>query len=228
MTEGVDFWNFFQLQQFRRRFLGFGGSLPQALAYRALASDWVAPALPMGTATLAQPDALHQPELGLDGWLTFTEDSLATTEAPLLEVMNAGSWECSVMFRPTALTAGTIWAAGWSGSNSDNAIYLYLLSTGELRLYIDGTVGAGAQSFSTTTAGLQVGVPALITVTLKAGLLSMRVFTSGGAAGAVLEDRAVTGAQPSGMDQFAVGARFGATVQQYCAGAIQMIEVREI
>lgn len=194
--------------------------IPPPLTFTGLASNWDGSALPFGSIALSQDGENRKPVLGADDWLTFNTAFIGSTDAAILDVMDSGAWEVSVLYRPNEISQRCLWSAGDSTTNSDNTIFLYTLTSGGLRLYIDGNGGGGPQSFTASDVGMVIGESYLITCYMKNGSFGLRV---NGVDHVV--DAAVTGLQPAGMDQFAVGCRWGASDNNHCGGSFRFIEV---
>lgn len=198
------------------------GPLPDPIApplFSALANTYDGTSLTDGTRSFSSEQPNTAPILVSD-WMVFTTDYLLTTDPDIINTLASGAWECSVLYRPTSLVNGYIWAVGSSGTNTDNSIQLNCQVSGEIRLQIDGNVGAGQQTIGTTGVAMQVGEEYLITVMVKNGGATIRVNGVEN-----ITDRAITGAQPVGMDRMVIGARVGATVSANCDGSVKFFEV---
>lgn len=204
---------------------GFAWVKPAAVeTYLATAPNWNASTgeLPFGDATLSQANASLRPVL-TDGRLVFTGDYLTTNAAEIMALAESGEVELSVLYRPTALSNGYAFSFGDMTTNSDNAMQLYMMASGQIRFLIDGTVGSGAQSFTTSMTPMVVGQDYLVTIIMSGGFITMRVNGVD-----EISNSAITGAQPSGLNIFALGCRHGATASGFCSAEITMMEVRAV
>ena len=202
--------------------LSSSSSIP---GYLAVATNWASGVLPFGPTELTQSDPTKQPTLTGDFLEFTTNDYLSTTDTNLLDILLSAEYEVSVLYKPAAgaLVDGYIWSAGSTAINNENTLQLRALSSGQLRFLIDGNVGSGASSFTTSMTAMTAGSEYLITVVYSGSSVIIRV--NGVAEVGGITGSAHTGALPVDMDTFTVGARQMISQTNFMSGGIKMVEV---
>jgi hypothetical protein len=191
-------------------------------SFLSLATTWDGSSMPFSGSTLEQNVVANQPVL-VGEYLEFiTNDFVFTQEPEVMEIALSAEYEISVIYKPGdgALVDGYIWSFGNSSINNENTLQLRALSNGQLRYLIDGNLGIGANSFTTTMTPMVANGEYLITLIYSGNSISIRV-------NGVTEINNVdhTGPLPVGIDTFAVGCRTMIGNTNFISGGIKMIEV---